>query len=626
MLRSKAAGLLFALVIVSMAVWGVEDIFSGTGGNLIKAGDRGISMQDFDEDVQDQLQALSRQQGRAVTKAEAVENGIVDQMFQQQASRLIVLGYGERIGARASTDAVMKEVFKEEAFNNALTGKFDAQVYEDALRRVSLTPRKYEQDVRDDLTRVYVSGAAGAAIEPPSLYAELLSKYEGEARRVSVLRVSAAAISDLPDPSEEELLAYFDENTAAFSEPERRGITILHFSPEDFRQSVEITEEDLQAAYETGKQRFYAPPQTRKYLEAYFATEAAALQALGILAAGGSTDALENVVSVTEQTSQKNDVLNTTYADQLFAVPQGAVTEPTAIGDQWVIARIDEIITGEPYPFEDVRDQVEERLISERAQSEFDEVSRNIDDLAGERLPLQEIGARIGAPAISYLPVDRQGNTQSGSLMLSLTSTYAEGLREVDDWFEGEVIDRRFDLDDGSAYLVQLDTIVPPRTPDFDEVRSRVLAAWKVSNRGEAVALYAEELAQQINRGDLTLEAAAANAGSSVALLPSPIRRSTPSGELSRSAQISVFAAKDAGTVVATPAAQQGEFLLVRIDEIEPPSEEFTSAMRGQLRNLLVQQLDADLGSALGVGISDAVEIVSNDGAFAAYKARNAAQ
>ena len=234
MLRSKIGPVLFGLVIVGMAVWGIDDIFSGGGSGMIKAGNRSVTLQEFDQTVRDRLSDLSRQQQRAVTLAEAVDNGIVDQLFQQELSRILVLGYGEQIGGRASTDAVMKQVFKEDAFNNALTGKFDADVYKEALRGINQTPRQFEQNVRDDLTRTYISGAAAAAVEPPESFTELLSKYEGERRSISVLRIDGGDISEIPDPSDEELRAYFEENKANFGEPERRGIAVLHFSPEGF--------------------------------------------------------------------------------------------------------------------------------------------------------------------------------------------------------------------------------------------------------------------------------------------------------------------------------------------------------------------------------------------------------
>lgn len=627
LLRSKIFGLLFfGLVIAGMALMDIGDIFSGGSGNLVKAGDRSISLQEFDEDVQNRLRDMSRQQKKAVTKADAVDNGVVDQLFAQQVSRIVTLGYGENIGARASTDAVMKSVLEQEAFNNALTGEFDPAVYQDVLERNRFTAREYEQSVRDDLTGNYILGAVGAAIEPPSAYANLLALYEGETREVSILKIDAGDVSELPEPSEEELKKYFEENKSSFGEPERRGVTVLHFSPADFRSTVEITEEMLTEAYETGKQRKYSTDQTRTFVEAYFDTEAAALQALGILAAGGTPDTLENVVSITERTAKQSDLADAEFAKQLFAIPSGAVTEPTSSGNGWLIARVEEVIPGTPFSFENAREDVRVDLAAELAQRTFETAARSLEDLKGEGLTLQEIGERIGAPAISYAPVDARGTTASQDFMVDLAARYPEVLGAVADLFEGEIINDRFDLDDGGIYLGQLDIIVPPSTPEFENVRDRVLAAWKISNRGEAVALFSETLAQGINRGDTTIAEQAQELSKALVKPAAELRRSGQSQELPPIAVTAVFAAKTEGTVVATPSQKQGEYLLISVDLISPPTAELTEVFTPQIKNLLVRQLDSDLASAFSAQLGDAIDVTTNMSAFATYKARNTSQ
>lgn len=625
MLRSKIGPVLFGIVIVGMAVWGIDDIFSGGGNSLVRAGERGVSVVEFDETVKDRLSDLSRQQQRAVTISEAVETGIVDQVFQQELSRIIVLGYGEEIGGRASTDAVMKEVFKQDVFNNAITGNFDATVYRDALRRNNLTPRRYEQDIRDGLTRTYISEAAGAAVEPPEAYTRLLSQFEGERRTVSYLRIDGGDISEIPDPSEEELLAYFEQNKTSFGEPERRGVTVLHFSQEDFRQSVEITEEMLKNAYEIGKAQKYSTPQTRRYLEATFSTEAAALQAVGALAAGADPQSLESLISIDEKTSQEGDIADPAYAESLFGLAEGAVAGPSSIGGRWVIARVEEIILGEPFPFEEVEDLVRAALVEENAQLAFEEAARGIEDLKGEGLNLKEIGERIGAPAMSFVPVDQRGATQSNALVLSLLSFYPEVLQESATKFEGEFTER-YDLEDGGIYIGQLDTIVPPKPAEFKDVRDRVLAQWKITNSGEAVTLFAEDLARQINLGETSLEEQAVALGKSVERPRAALTRANPGNDLPRAAAIAVFNVSSAGNAAASPSDRRQEYLLISVDRIEPPEESSVDAMRSSIRQRLTSTLDNDLIIALGNEIETAVDLNINNGAFAAYKAQNARQ
>ena len=157
-------------------------------------------------------------------------------------------------------------------------------------------------------------------------------------------------------------------------------------------------------------------------------------------------------------------------------------------------------------------------------------------------------------------------------------------------------------------------------------MKDRVLTAWRITNSGEAVARFSEELAQKINRGDTTLIAEARSLGKQVNQPAATLRRSDPSSELPPSAIASVFTAKQVGTAIATPTQSRNEFLIISVDSISPPGGETIDAIGAGLRGDLSLGLDRDLESALAYEIFNAVELTTNDSAYAAYKARNTAQ
>ncbi len=83
MLRSPAAGGIFVIVIISMAAWGVTDIFAGGSGNsLVSSGDRAISDRVFDSTLERVLRTQTDDRGRSLTKEEAMERGLVDRLYQ----------------------------------------------------------------------------------------------------------------------------------------------------------------------------------------------------------------------------------------------------------------------------------------------------------------------------------------------------------------------------------------------------------------------------------------------------------------------------------------------------------------------------------------------------------------
>ncbi|MEL7130000.1 MAG: SurA N-terminal domain-containing protein, partial [Pseudomonadota bacterium] len=119
LVANKIVGpLLLGIVILGMAVWGIEDIFSGgIGSNIIKAGERGITQQGLDRKFESYLANVRDESpGNAISRQQATEQGLLDQLFNVEASRLINLGYAREIGADASAQALTDAVRDFDAF------------------------------------------------------------------------------------------------------------------------------------------------------------------------------------------------------------------------------------------------------------------------------------------------------------------------------------------------------------------------------------------------------------------------------------------------------------------------------------------------------------------------------
>ena len=69
--------ILVGLLVVSFAVWGIADIFTGYGRQtLISVGDTNISPQDYARAQQEVLRSMSQQAGRSLSLQEARAAGL----------------------------------------------------------------------------------------------------------------------------------------------------------------------------------------------------------------------------------------------------------------------------------------------------------------------------------------------------------------------------------------------------------------------------------------------------------------------------------------------------------------------------------------------------------------------
>jgi peptidyl-prolyl cis-trans isomerase D len=621
MLRTKLAGLLFILIIVAMGAWGVTDVFSGgIGNNLASAGDVELTEAQFDQEVERQLRTATDDRGRAISKAQATERGIIDQIFQRELFQTTLVAYADRIGARATNEAVLETIRSDEAFQTD-TGSFDPALYRGLLNQSGFTPASFENFLRRDLSISRIRRSVGAALQSPDAIVRLQSGYANEERQAQWFFLT---FDDLPEPepiTDEELTAFYDERRDELENPQRRRISLLQLSVDDFLNQSEFTEDELVAYYESVKSREYAGPDTRTWTEFVFASEEDARAQLGRIAGGADPSTITNLVSSSERSGLQSSVSNQSLADRLFAPTAsiGGIFGPFESGRFYTVARLQEITPGEVEPFEDVRQEIVDTLSREQAVGLYYDSITRLDNLIGTGASLEEIGQDMGTPVLSFAPVERSGATRVGRQLSALQQDPA-------------ILQRAFELTEGgktsrfgqdeSAFIVRVDEIIEPFTPDLDEIRDDLRTGLEAQRRTTALSEAADEIKQRVEDGELTFAEAAAEYG---AELSAPdilfTRNPSPESGIPPALAGAVFSLREEGNVVNAPLSTGDTVALIQlveIDRVDLASDE--AAMTASQE--LTDSIGNDLFSAFIAGIQDDVELQVNQNALASYKAR----
>ena len=76
------------IIIAGMAFWGVDQVFNqvrnGLGSDLLAAGRSSVTVDAFDRRIEVMLRNVNQQSDDPITKEQAIERGMVDQVFQLQ--------------------------------------------------------------------------------------------------------------------------------------------------------------------------------------------------------------------------------------------------------------------------------------------------------------------------------------------------------------------------------------------------------------------------------------------------------------------------------------------------------------------------------------------------------------
>lgn len=618
LLRSPAAGGIFVLLIIAMAAWGVTDIFaSGSGNNLVSAGDRAVSDRTFDATIERVLRTQTDDRGRSLTKEEAMQQGIVDAVFQDLSRETLLTAYADKQGISATTGAIAERIRTDPLFQDT-TGVFDQLRYSQLLDANGFREADFEADLEAEMTLDRLQRLPIAGLKVPNALARLQAAYSGERRGASWFILQQSELPAIEDPTEEELIELYETRKEALREPERRGISLIQLSPEDFVAETQVTDEDIVAFYEAYKAERYTGPDSRQFIEFSFADEASARAALGRIAGGAAPEAIDTALSTTLRAGRKEVISNERLADQVFspAAQVGSIHGPQPVGGSYVVIRLESITPGDATPLDQVREQIREELAREYAIGEYYDALPTFDDLLGTGADLEGIAEGLGTPVLSFAPVDMNGMTQDGKRFLPLL-TAPDLLQRIYNRAEGQNTERFGE--DEITWIARVDTIVPERLPEFEEVRDRLEQAWRQRQESEQLQAVASEIENAISSGASTLEAEAEKYSSFVESLPAPIARTNTDMQLPRPFLNGIFSANETGETFSLQGIA-GQIVILQVTQIDRPADESLDFL-AQSGALEIQSgIAEDLLWAYIIGIAEDTPINTNAAALDAYK------
>ncbi|MCA8891920.1 MAG: SurA N-terminal domain-containing protein [Hyphomonas sp.] len=625
-LTQSILGKFIAMIIIAgMAFWGVDQIFNqvrnGLGSDLLAAGKSSVTVEAFDRRIEVMLRNVNQQSDDPMTKEQAIERGMVDQVFQLQQSQTTMLGFASKIGIEPSTDAVLAELRKQDAFKNPLTGELDLATYQRVLAQNRFSQAEYEAQLKSDLTLQALQTGTLAGLMPPDVLKAIQTRYLAESRDVAWFILDAADVPVPAEPTEEEVLAFYNENLDALKQPERRAVDLLKVSADDFLSQVEVTDQEIATIYEASKSERFSEPEQRTYVELMFDTRDAARDAFAALAGGADPSTLQGIVSRESRTSLAADVEDPLLRDAMFGPGRqsGALFGPKDMGDgRWLVARLVSIQPGAVFPLESVSDEIRSGLARERATLLLYDKLEALDRSINAGFDLKQIAGEIGVPVISFEPVDKNGYTEDGLPMI--------GLLEAGDAFQQAFLmnvddtSNQFTKDD-VTYVISTREIVPPSTPEFDEVKDDVRQALVLRNEGEAAQTMVNEIKDRVTSGASTLEAEARAVNAPVETPPTSITRMTAEESgLPNSAIGGIFSGKP-GDVFTYPNRTGDKYMIVQLQAVNDPSAEALAVADPDASSSLVSSLDSDLAAAMEAEMAGAVKLKVNGAAYNAYKA-----
>ncbi len=582
------------LLVVSFAIWGINDIFRGFGANAVaKIGDTEISIEQFRQYYTDQLQQLGRQTRRAITPDLARSLGLDRQLLSQliaetaldEESRELHLGFPDaEIAQRITTDPAFR----------APTGQFDRARFEQIIRQAGFTEARFIDQQRRNILRHQLAQSVSGDVQVPATTLAAINQFQNEKRSIEYVALTAAQAGDIPVPTPEVLSKYFDERKALFRAPEYRKITLLSLTPADIARPDTVSDADAKTYYEQHKNN-YGSPEKRELRQLIFPNDQEAAAARERISKGLSFADLAKERGVKDNdtnlgTVAKSDIIDPAVADAAFALKSGEVSAAVKGGFGTVLLQVGKIEPGSQKSYDEVAGQIKREIAENRARSEINNLRDKIEDERAAGSTLAETAKKLSLKSITIDAVDRTGRAPDGKPIAEIPKTpdVLGAAFTADVGVDSEALQ----LPNNGLLWYDVAGITPSHDRTLDEVKDQVAARWRDDEIGKQLQAKADDILGKLKAG--TAFAQVASETGLKLETASGLQRRRPAGFIPAKVVDVVFkSAKDAPA--ATEGDSQTQRFVFRVTEVIDPPLDANAPETQQLSNSLKNAYGDDI-------------------------------
>lgn len=426
-IKGVGAWVIIIFLCIPFAFWGINQYFD-TAAQSAAATVNGEEISSFEVEqayqqrYQQLLQAFGDQLPPGMINQQALRREQLDQLIIQELLRQKM----QELGYRASDEQVRQMLREVPAFQE--NGQFSPELYRQALSMSGRSPAAFEALIRRDIALQQLQeGVNGTAFATPR-EAAMTVALEEQGRRHSSIIIPDDAFLDAVEITEEELQAYYEQNSSQFLTEETVDLAYLDLSLDQFTQNIEVTDEALREIYESRADQ-YASQEERQAShiliegdsEEARAKAEAALQRVrgGEDFAAVAAELSDDPVSAEEGGDLgliQRGQLEGPFEDALFAMEEGEVAGPVQTDFGFHIIKLEDIKAPELPAFEEIRDELARDYREQLAEDAFnDAVQRMADATFRDEGSLESAAGELGVEVKTTEGVTRNRGTQIAS-------------------------------------------------------------------------------------------------------------------------------------------------------------------------------------------------------------------
>jgi len=605
------AKILIGLLVLSFAVWGIADVFTGIGSTSVASvGDKEISAQDFQRAYSRELDQLSRRVGQPVTQEQAAAFGVPAQVLGRLVAEAALDNEASKLRIGVSDEAIIKTIQETPAFQGV--NGYDRNRLGQVLYNLGMSEDEFVMQQQLVAERQQLAEAVIGGIVVPETMLEAFDKYAMEERTVEYLVLPKSSLTDVPAPTDEELNAFFEENKGNYKAPEYRSATIIELTSDKIAKPENVTDEEIAQEYERTKNRYQSQEQRRIY-QISFPTKQEAEAAVVEMDSGKTFEDLMNERDLTEKDvdlglMNKAGFLDQKIADAAFALQEGQASNVVEGQFTNAILFAKEVKPAAVQPLEEVKDELRTVVAQANAADEVEDLFNEVEDARAGGSTFEEIAERFDLELINTPAFDASGNNEAGETVeLPVANELTTAVFSTDVGVENDPLE----IGRTGHLWYEVKEVTPSRNRELSEVKEAVTADWTANRTGELLEEKAKALIAEVEAGKSLSEIAAAEGLTTTT--SQPFTRNGGVQGLSGSAVTAAFSGPK-GTAAQVPGNNEDRILLVLTDTTAPAfmtesenAQRINTQLTGALESSLLNQFINQLEQTEGVLVNQAV-------------------
>ncbi len=258
--------LLGVIISVFVAFYGGSKFQDSRSQNVAEVNGEGISQPEFAEHYQRAVDRYRELLKGSLTPEMLKSLNLRSTLLEELIQKRLALQEARKLGLTVPDNELVNVIAQVPEFQVA--GRFNKERYLQLLRANKLTPERFEEDQREQLTIQRLYGIILDSVQVTD--AELRDRYRLEQEKINLqfIRLPFNNFSSELKLTEEEIKKYYERNRESLKEPLKVQVEYLSYPFDQFASTVELSEKEIEDYYQANREaKFHTPKQAKvRYL------------------------------------------------------------------------------------------------------------------------------------------------------------------------------------------------------------------------------------------------------------------------------------------------------------------------------------------------------------------------